>query len=79
MKLFLLSGKDKDSVVCVLISVQHFGYVSGRGICWHGIYSSMKSLDDPSERLEKIHREHKWCIKFPWIAKYRKDLYVALH
>ena len=75
MKSYIIQRKTDK--VCGHISQQHFGYDSQvRRIRWHGIYSADNLLiGNWQEDLEELDREHRWCIRFPWPAKFRKDMY----
>lgn len=79
MKTYLIKPKNSD-IGSALITNQHFGYDAGK-IRWHGLgCANEDSLygETPIQTLEKIDKEHKFCIRFPWIAKFNKELYTRV-
>lgn len=77
--------KDRRSGVEIYVSGLHFGVDVGykNKIRFHGISSSpcqmyLSDMEAKRLALEDLKREeerHKYCIIFPWIARFRKDLY----
>ena len=76
MKIFKIQ-QVKNPEAQGYISAHHFGYdPQVKRIRWHGTYCAKELwLGDPIETLEKLDATHRWCIRFPWPATFRKDLY----
>lgn len=84
MKVYKIREKDNPLKSLIYISRRHFGYDPERKkFGWHGIFSrdiffGDTMLGDPVKILETLEKRHRFCLKFPFPAKFRKDVYEKI-
>lgn len=75
MKLYFLGPKGRPATH--VVSNQHFGFDPWVGsVRFHSLIATVNAAENGRGALDNTDkREHKYCIKFPWVGKFRKDLF----